>query len=154
MKSKSIFYSEVIESELKQRLMAISCQKLKAAQKGGSDPLRKSLQILQLLNFVQQNDHLRLEDECRALLYMPLSSTTQSTTRQRPRMIVTIEPAPPQRISVPVPVPVPEIEEAMEAIPDDEMEECGQDGGSMARKRKAHGISDAGHQNSKLRIRE
>ncbi|KAE9553701.1 hypothetical protein FO519_003094 [Halicephalobus sp. NKZ332] len=144
-----IFYSNVIEAELRRRFLTVSYKKLKAAQKGGVDPLRKSLHVLRLMNCVQKNN-IRLEDECSALLYIQITPNLPRHPNS-PRMTVVIEQAPPQRVEPPTPMEVPQQEDA-ELLEESEVSmEDEQDGSSMARKRKSVG-ADA--RDSKLRIYE
>ncbi len=46
--------SILIEAQLRERFIDVSCRKLAAARRGGTDPLRRSLHVLGLLKEIHQ----------------------------------------------------------------------------------------------------
>lgn len=104
---------------------------------------------MQNLSF--NENYCRLEDECSALLYIPITSNP-SRRSSNSRMVVVIEQAPPQRVDSPAPVEVPQQEDPDPIQePETPMEEE-QDGSSMARKRKAPGVDPNLRRDSKYRF--
>uniref|UniRef100_A0A7E4V994 Uncharacterized protein n=1 Tax=Panagrellus redivivus TaxID=6233 RepID=A0A7E4V994_PANRE len=127
----------VLESRLRNRLIKLSCNKLVDLRRSSS-PLRRSLHVLAVLRGAHAAN-AKFAPECSDLL-------------NKPRTVVTLKLAPPQRLRAssicaptPPPAPIvvpqkPEIKETLySSYTDEEQTELipQNDGGSMARKRKA-----------------
>uniref|UniRef100_A0AC34FNN8 Uncharacterized protein n=1 Tax=Panagrolaimus sp. ES5 TaxID=591445 RepID=A0AC34FNN8_9BILA len=136
------------ESKCRALLVRLSCDKLLKVRRS-PDVLKRQIQILSVLKHAH-DENARFEPECSYLL-----------EKRAPRLVVTFEQAPIQRISPSTSSPsststssstsmtnnavdreVPS-SPVMEQVEFDEQECIEEDGGSMARKRKNHSKVDA-----------